>query len=168
MESDLTNAFKALPWVQGSHPIIGVGGTFRSLARVVRKSKNYVPDITDAYELNYNDVVTCYQRLSQMTLEERLTVPGLERARADIIVAGVAAIKCLMEVSGRQDIIISTTSIRDGLLYGTSIGIRRTQSSKRYHPSYRQFDHLLQAGRNTPAQSLKLSCNTIRSALSAP
>lgn len=117
MESDLTNAFKALPWVQGSHPIIGVGGTFRSLARVVRKSKNYVPDITDAYELNYNDVVTCYQRLSQMTLEERLTVPGLERARADIIVAGVAAIKCLMEVSGRQDIIISTTSIRDGLLY---------------------------------------------------
>lgn len=84
---------------------------------MVRKSKEYVPDITDAYELDYEDVKDCYQRLSQMSLEERLVVPGLERARADIIVAGTAAIKCLMEVSGRRKIITSTTSIRDGLLY---------------------------------------------------
>ena len=117
LEKDLTSAYKALPWLQGNQPIIGVGGTFRSLARVVRKSKNYVPDITDAFELSYSDVESCYKRLSQMTLEERLTVPGLERARADIIVAGAAAIKCLMEVSGRDKIITSTTSIRDGLLY---------------------------------------------------
>lgn len=117
LERDLTNTYRSLPWLQGSHPIIGVGGTFRSLARVVRKSKEYVPDITDAYELDYEDVKDCYQRLSQMSLEERLVVPGLERARADIIVAGTAAIKCLMEVSGRRKIITSTTSIRDGLLY---------------------------------------------------
>lgn len=117
LEKDLTRTYRSLPWIQGNHPIIGVGGTFRSLARVVRKAKDYVPDITDAFELDYEDVKNCYQQLSQMTLEERLTVPGLERARADIIVAGTAAIKCLMEVSGRQQIIISTTSIRDGLLY---------------------------------------------------
>ncbi|NLL89145.1 MAG: Ppx/GppA family phosphatase [Firmicutes bacterium] len=117
LEKDLADTYRSLPWIQGDHPIIGVGGTFRSLARVVRKSQDYIPDITDAFELDYDDVKACYERLSQMSLEERLTVPGLERARADIIVAGTAAIKCLMEASGRRKIITSTTSIRDGLLY---------------------------------------------------
>ncbi len=117
LETYLVNAYKSLPWINGNHPIIGVGGTFRSLARVVRKSKNYLPDITDAFELDYNDVDACYQKLSRMSLEQRLTIPGLERARADIIVAGVASIKTLMEVSGRNQIVTSTSGIRDGLLY---------------------------------------------------
>jgi len=117
LEKYLTDTYRSLPWIQGNQPIIGVGGTFRSLARVIRKGKNYVPDITDAFEIELNDVQECYERLSQMSLEQRLTVPGLERARADIIVAGTAAIKCLMEVSGRPKVIVSTTSIRDGLLY---------------------------------------------------
>ncbi len=88
LESFLIESYKSLLWLKGSHPIIGVGGTFRSLARVVRKDK-----------------------------EQRLNIPGLERARADIIVAGVAAIKCLMETTGREKIITSTSSIRNGLLY---------------------------------------------------
>lgn len=117
LEAYLLESYQTLPWIQGTQPVIGVGGTFRSLARVVRKSKDYVPDITDAYELTLADVTETYERLSLITLEERLNVPGLEHARADIIVAGVLAIKCLLEVSNRNKIIVSTTSIRDGLLY---------------------------------------------------
>lgn len=117
LESFLIESYKSLLWLKGSHPIIGVGGTFRSLARVVRKDKDYVPDITDAFELTIEEVQATYHKLSQMSLEQRLNIPGLERARADIIVAGVAAIKCLMETTGREKIITSTSSIRNGLLY---------------------------------------------------
>lgn len=117
LEKYLTNSYKALPWIQGTQPIIGVGGTFRSLARVVRKLNGYVPDITDAFSMNLDQVQTVYKQLSSMSLAQRLKVPGLERARADIIVGGVAAIKCLLEVSNRKEIIVGTASIRDGLLY---------------------------------------------------
>lgn len=117
LEKYLTESYKTVPWIQGTHPIIGVGGTFRSLARVVRKLNGYVPDITDAFSINLDEVQMAYKQLSNMSLEERLHVPGLEQARADIIVAGVAAIKCLLESSNRKEVIVSTTSIRDGLLY---------------------------------------------------
>lgn len=117
LENFLISEFEKMPWLEGNGPIIGVGGTFRTLARVIRKEKDYIPDITDAYEITQEDVNRHYNQLSKMTLEERLQVPGLEHARADIIIAGMAMIKCLLQVSKRSAIIVSTTSIRDGLLY---------------------------------------------------
>ncbi len=117
MNSFLLESFSTIPWVQGNQPIIGVGGTFRSLARIIRKQKEYLPDITDAFEISLEDVVETYNTLAGMTLEQRFNVPGLEQPRADIIVAGVAAICCLLKASNRSKLIVSTTSIRDGLLY---------------------------------------------------
>ena len=57
LETYLRDSYTTLPWLKGSKSIIGVGGTFRSLARVVRKGKNYVPDITDAFELTFAELV---------------------------------------------------------------------------------------------------------------
>ncbi|NLM26194.1 MAG: Ppx/GppA family phosphatase [Firmicutes bacterium] len=117
LENYLMDQFKEMPWLEGEGPIIGVGGSFRSLARVVRKEKEYVPDITDGFEMTLEDVEYQFDRLAKMTLAERLQVPGLEHSRADIMIAGVATIKCLLKASNRSKIVVSTTSIRDGLLY---------------------------------------------------
>ena len=67
--------------------------------------------------MTLEDVEYQFDRLAKMTLAERLQVPGLEHSRADIMIAGVATIKCLLKASNRSKIVVSTTSIRDGLLY---------------------------------------------------
>ncbi len=117
LENFLIDSYGTLPWLRGFEPIIGLGGTFRSLARLARRRFQYVPDITDGMELSLQEVKEIYDAVSSATLEERRTMPGMEWARADLIVAGVAAIYFLMKVSGRERLIVSTSSIRDGLLF---------------------------------------------------
>lgn len=113
----LTNVYEEIPWLPGIEPVIGIGGTFRSLARIIRRHRSYVPDTTDYFEISKEEVRTVYAKLAAQTLKERRNVPGLEEARADIIVAGIAAIYYLLEVTQRPKVIVTTTSIRDGLLY---------------------------------------------------
>ncbi len=117
LESYLMESYRSVPWIQGVEPVIGLGGTFRSLARIARKRFHYIPDITDGLELGIDQVRSIYDALQDSTLEERRQIPGMEGARADLAVAGTAAIYCLMEASGRERLIVSTSSIRDGLLF---------------------------------------------------
>ena len=113
----LTRAYQGIPWLPGIEPIIGIGGTFRSLARIIRRRRSYIPDTTDYFEISKEDVWAVYEDLAQRSLGERRDMPGLEEARADIMTAGTAAIYYLLEVTQRPKIIVTTTSIRDGLLY---------------------------------------------------
>lgn len=117
LEKFLQDRFGSVPWLTGKEPMIGLGGTFRSLARVIRKRKGYLPDITDGLELSLKDIEDVYQMLAGMSLEQRTRVPGMERARADISVAGTAVIYHLFKASERSKLITSTSGIRDGLLY---------------------------------------------------
>ncbi len=117
LENFLESAFNRISWLGARDKLVGLGGTFRLLARIYRKTHNYVPDITDGLELKFEDVEKLYRQLSSLSLEERLQIPGMEPARADISVAGAATIYSLMKVSRKKDLVVSTSGIRDGLLY---------------------------------------------------
>ena len=117
LENFLMDSYGTMPWIQGIEPIIGLGGTFRSLARLARRRFHYVPDITDGMQLTVDQVKEIYDAVSGSSLEERRAMPGMEWARADLAVAGIAAIFFLMKTSGREKLVISTSSIRDGLLF---------------------------------------------------
>ena len=106
------NAAKMAP----EPPLVGIGGTFRSIARIYRKRKHYLPDITDGIEIPYGEVKAIYDTVSQMSHSERLHVPGLERARADLIVAGSAMAVKLMDSIGADKLVVSTEHSRWHLL----------------------------------------------------
>src|SRR5437879_13206841 len=62
------------------------------------------------------DVVHLLHRLRGTPLEERRQTPGLNPNRADIIVAGAAAVSRLAKRLGTQQIVVNTGGLRDGLL----------------------------------------------------
>jgi exopolyphosphatase/guanosine-5'-triphosphate,3'-diphosphate pyrophosphatase len=96
--------------------VIGSGGTFTNLAGIVL-SRQHVsvrsPHGTRVTRAELEHVLEWLQRIES---EERQTVPGLNPARADIIVAGLAV---AAEVLGRfdpRDLLTSAFGIREGLL----------------------------------------------------
>lgn len=117
MEEFLEKQFERVGRINGQRLLIGIGGTFRSLARIYRRRRHYLPDITDGIEIPAEDVREIYAMLSQMSHAERLEVPGLEPARADLIVAGTGIILKLMEAIQAEKVVVSTASIRDGIFY---------------------------------------------------
>ena len=51
-----------------------------------------------------------------MTLEERRAIPVMEPGREDVIVAGAALARVIMEVFGAQEILVSEYGLREGLV----------------------------------------------------
>jgi exopolyphosphatase/guanosine-5'-triphosphate,3'-diphosphate pyrophosphatase len=109
---------KALPlrdW-RGAN-VIGSGGTFTNLAGIylARQGMRAARSVHGT-RIPRVEVEHVLEMLQQMTPAERLTVPGLNAGRADIIIAGLAvAAEVLARVEPR-DLSASAYGIREGLL----------------------------------------------------
>ena len=94
---------------------IGSSGTIENLADIAARMFLQRP-------LQPGDVLTdthlkqVVQHLCALPLEERRKVPGLNPARADIIVAGAAIVDTLMQELALSELRITDRGLRDGLL----------------------------------------------------
>ena len=100
------------------HPeiMIGSGGTFTNLAQMVQLEREGDPRTVQGYAMSRADVVHLLHRLRATTLAERREIGGLNPKRADIIVAGAAAVSRLAKRLDTQQILVNTGGLRDGLL----------------------------------------------------
>jgi len=100
------------------HPeiMIGSGGTFTNLAAVAQLEREGAARSVQGYAMSRAEIVHLLHRLRATPLAERRETPGLNPRRADIIVAGAAAISRLTKRLGTQQVLINTGGLRDGLL----------------------------------------------------
>ena len=100
------------------HPeiMIGSGGTFTNLAAMVQLEREGSERSVQGYAMSRADVVHLLHRLRVTPLAERRETQGLNPKRADIIVAGAAAVSRLAKRLGTQQILVNAGGLRDGLL----------------------------------------------------
>ena len=100
------------------HPeiMIGSGGTFTNLAQMVQVEREGDLRTVQGYAMSRADVVHLLHRLRATTLAERRDIAGLNPKRADIIVAGAAAVSRLAKRLDTQQIFVNGGGLRDGLL----------------------------------------------------
>lgn len=114
-----------LPFVEGAaarilqeqlnrHPTLtfpaswrGTGGTFTTLAAIVRGVHWTERTYMHGTLLRLEDVEAAARMLSDMPLEERRYLPGLQPNRADIIVHGVCILLACMHALGIREITVS-------------------------------------------------------------
>jgi exopolyphosphatase/guanosine-5'-triphosphate,3'-diphosphate pyrophosphatase len=102
------------PW-RGAR-LIGAGGTFTNLAgMVLSRDGMFSARSVQGAQVSRNDVEHFLDALVGLPIEER-QVPGLNTARADIIVAGLAVIAELMARLDVRELEVSRYGIREGLL----------------------------------------------------
>lgn len=95
--------------------VIGSSGTIENLADIaIYMDFNRPRERDDVMTLDQINRVV--EMLCALTLEERRKVPGINPARADIIIGGAAILHTLMQDLGLQKIYISDRGVRDGLL----------------------------------------------------
>src|SRR6266478_5552968 len=100
------------------HPeiMIGSGGTFTNLAAMAQFDREGSARSVQGYPISRAEVVHLLHRLRATPLAERRETPGLNPRRADIIVAGAAAVSRLAKRLGTQQILVNSGGLRDGLL----------------------------------------------------
>lgn len=94
---------------------IGTGGTFTTLAALVRGVR-WTDCVHHGTVLTLEAVQQQARRLSDMPLEERLLLPGLQPHRADIIVHGICILLAVMHRLGLEQIRVSEYGNAEGYL----------------------------------------------------
>jgi exopolyphosphatase/guanosine-5'-triphosphate,3'-diphosphate pyrophosphatase len=101
------------------HVMIGAGGTFMALANMSMRRRGTVYPSVGGYEMNRAEVRHILDNLKDLSLRARREVPGLHADRADIIIAGLAAIERLMKLFHVNRLLIHDQGVRDGLMLRT-------------------------------------------------
>lgn len=98
--------------------MIGSGGTFTAFATMAMFERQGEAGPVQGYAMTRSEFVHLLSRLREATLKVRRKFRGLNPDRADIIVAGGAAVARLAKRLGVRKILVNERGIRDGLLLG--------------------------------------------------
>lgn len=108
------------PWIKNTEeglPMIGLGGTIRSVGKLIQRRTRHSLPLTHNFELEGAPVEALIGELSAMNVEERKKVDGLSKERADIIVPGLVILQTVFTYTRCSRYIISGAGLRDGLFY---------------------------------------------------
>lgn len=97
--------------------LVGIAGTFTTLAAVEKKLAQYSHGEVHGSLLSLGEVrrqIIIYQGL---TVRQRQAIPGLHPMRADVILAGAYLIEKIMALFDATQVVVSDQGVRYGLLY---------------------------------------------------
>lgn len=116
---EITDLFDNISWLKEAiHlPVIGIGGTIRTISKLYRNRMGDSFKLQHQYELNVHQLEEMYQILAPLTLKERLNLKGLSKERGDIIVGCLMTIKVLFDYLDSKSLIINRYGIRQGIIY---------------------------------------------------
>lgn len=96
--------------------LVGVGGTVTTLAAMEQKLAVYDWKRVHGYRLYREQVKAMLNLLNSLSLDQRKCLPGLEPARADIIVAGTGILLFIMDILKTNVITVSEADLLHGAL----------------------------------------------------
>jgi exopolyphosphatase / guanosine-5'-triphosphate,3'-diphosphate pyrophosphatase len=95
---------------------VGTAGSVSTLAAMDQKLVIYDPDRINGYVMTNDTISRLVEKLCTSTLAERRAMPGLEKGREDIIVAGAIITQEIMQRFGFPKMIVSDWGLREGIV----------------------------------------------------
>lgn len=114
-EAELRRAIAALPGLERAACMVGLAGTVTTLAAMALGLERYDRDRVHHSILTRVEVQSLLEGLAGEDRSARLGRPGLEPARADVIVGGALVLSAVMDVLGMDRCLVSELDILDGL-----------------------------------------------------
>lgn len=114
-ETWLDDVSRTVPASLTATTVIGVAGTVTTVAAIELGLATYDRDRIHHFVLTRDAVEDVFRTLANETRAQRIHNPGLEEARADVIVGGCCVLVAIMRFFGLPEILVSESDILDGL-----------------------------------------------------
>lgn len=114
-EAELRRAVATLPGLERAACMVGLAGTVTTLAAMALGLESYDRDRVHHSTLTRDEVQSLLEGLAGEDRSARLGRPGLEPARADVIVGGALVLSATMDVLAMDRCLVSELDILDGL-----------------------------------------------------
>lgn len=115
VESHMEDVLRELPAVRDARRVIGVAGTITTVAAVEIGLLTYDRDRIHHFSLTREAAEDVFRTLATERLADRIHNPGLERARADVIVGGCCVLVGILRHLDLPGLLVSETDLLDGL-----------------------------------------------------
>ncbi len=115
-EAYLEDVVRELPGAVDAARFIGLAGTVTTVAAVEIGLATYDRDRIHHFVLTHEAAEDVFRTLATERRADRIANPGLEEARADVIVAGSCILVAIMRFFGFNSCLVSEADILDGLI----------------------------------------------------
>jgi len=115
----LDDVVRDVPAAADAACLVGLAGTVSAVA-TVELGIDYDRDRVHHFRLTREAVEDVFRTLATETRAQRVHNPGLEAARADVIVGGVVVLAAIMRYFGFAECLVSEADILDGLVMSLS------------------------------------------------
>jgi exopolyphosphatase/guanosine-5'-triphosphate,3'-diphosphate pyrophosphatase len=115
VQAYLDDVDRDLPAVGQAQTLIGVAGTVTTVAAVEIGLAEYDPEVLHHFRLTRTAAEDVFRTLATERRADRIHNPGLEEARADVIVGGAAVLVTIMRHFDFDSCLVSEADILDGL-----------------------------------------------------
>lgn len=113
---ELEEIGRDMPAIHTPSRVVGVAGTIVTVAAVEIGLPTFDDAALNGFVLTKDAAEDVFRTLATETHDERILNPGLEKNRADIIVAGCCILVASMRRLNIDEMIVSTHNILDGLI----------------------------------------------------
>ena len=106
---------RELPRLGKAKSLVGVAGTITTIAAVEIGLDPYDSEVIDGFRLTRQAAEDVFRTLATEPLSDRKHNPGLEPARADVIVAGCCILVAIMRHWELEECLVRERDLLDGL-----------------------------------------------------
>jgi exopolyphosphatase/guanosine-5'-triphosphate,3'-diphosphate pyrophosphatase len=115
-DAHLDDVLRELPGAGSARRLVGLAGTITTIAAVDLGLAEYDRDAIHHFVLTRAATEDVFRTLATESHDERVHNPGLEPARADVIVAGCCILVAIMRRLAFDECLVSEADILDGLV----------------------------------------------------
>ena len=115
-EAWLEDIARDLPGVRTAKTFVGLAGTITTMAAVELGLQEWDRDAIHHFRFPRDAIEDVFRTLVTESMEDRMHNPGLEPARADVIVAGACIFVAIVRWLGVEECLVSESDILDGLV----------------------------------------------------
>ncbi|QSO50789.1 Ppx/GppA family phosphatase [Alicyclobacillus curvatus] len=117
LETTIVSQLEQHAWLKNLNcPVIGMGGTARSVGRIHQHECNYPLNILHGYAMRSSEVTEILHHVRSLPVDKRGEINGLSGDRADIIIAGMTILDQVLKRVNGTEFVISNKGLRDGVL----------------------------------------------------
>lgn len=113
-----------------------IGGTFRALARLHMRQRNYPLNVMHGYEIPSRDAADFAALVERVNVEALIAIESVAPARRPLLAYGAIVLEQIIRIARPRDIVVSANGVREGLLF------------EQLNESQRAADPLLAAARD--------------------
>lgn len=116
VDAYLEDVLLTMPAAGSARTFVGLAGTITTVAAVELGLVDYDRDRIHHFRLTHTAAEDVFRTLATESRAERIHNPGLEEARADVIVGGLCVLVAIYRRFGFDECLVSESDILDGLV----------------------------------------------------